>query len=190
MQKNDTQNIKALGIIGSPRRGGNTESFVEEVLSGVKETGAQVETYFLSQLNIKPCNACDVCKKTGKCIHPDDMLKLLDKIKCSRVIVLGTPLYFWGSTAQFKAFIDRFYGAKQALKEKKVIIVIPFEDAEVKAARYLSGMLEETMRFLNANIVNIILLPRTLNPDDIYNYPDVLESARKAGREAIKELTL
>ena len=61
-----------LGIIGSPRRGGNTELLVDEVLAGAKETGALSEKIILNEMNINPCQACNDCYKTGHCKQEDD----------------------------------------------------------------------------------------------------------------------
>ena len=60
---------RILGIVGSPRRGGNTEILVDEVLAGAEEVGAFTEKIILNELNITPCQACDGCQKTGKCVH-------------------------------------------------------------------------------------------------------------------------
>ncbi|UCF64417.1 MAG: flavodoxin family protein [bacterium] len=179
------ENIKVLGITGSPRTAGNTALLIKEVLTGAREKGARVTKVFLSQLNIKPCLACNTCKIKGSCIYHDDMQKLLDQIRESDVCVLGTPVFFWGPTAQFKTFIDRFYGAKQVMKGKRIIIVIPFEDRKTETARHLVGMLKETFAWLQAQIIDIILAPGVLDPGEIAHYPEVIISARRAGRNAV-----
>ncbi|MHA2021933.1 MAG: flavodoxin family protein, partial [Candidatus Thorarchaeota archaeon] len=105
-----SESRSVLGIVGSPRRNGNTEILVDEVLSAAEENGAAVHKVILSKLDIGACRACDVCRKTGKCVQKDDMEDLVTKMKNSDVLVLGTPIYWWGPTAQFKAFLDRWYG--------------------------------------------------------------------------------
>lgn len=72
--------MQVLGIIGSPRIGGNTEVLVDEVLAGAKEAGASVERVILNKLDIKPCQACNSCYKTGHCAQKDDMESLLEKM--------------------------------------------------------------------------------------------------------------
>jgi multimeric flavodoxin WrbA len=83
-----------LGIVGSPRRGGNTETLVDEVLRGAEEAGALVEKVILSKLDIGPCRACDACQDTGECVQRDDMPALLEQMEHSQVWVLGTPIYW------------------------------------------------------------------------------------------------
>jgi multimeric flavodoxin WrbA len=104
---NETDRKRVLGIVGSPRRGGNTETLVDEVLRGAKEAGAAVEKVILSELEIAPCLACDACLDTGKCVYQDDMTTLLERMRRSEIWVLGTPIYWWGPSAQFKTFLDR-----------------------------------------------------------------------------------
>ena len=118
---------RVLGIVGSPRRGGNTEILVDEVLAGAEADGALTEKVILSKLNIGPCRGCDACGKTGKCVQQDDMHTLLEQMERSQVWVLGTPVYYWGPTAQFKAFVDRWYGAGKIVtfNGKRVILAIP-----------------------------------------------------------------
>ena len=68
---------RVLGIVGSPRRGGNTEIMVNEVLAGAQAAGALTEKVILSELDITPCRACNGCRKTGACVQRDDMPALL-----------------------------------------------------------------------------------------------------------------
>ena len=52
---------KVLGIVGSPRRGANTETLIDQVLKGAEESGALTEKIVLSEMNVKPCRACNAC---------------------------------------------------------------------------------------------------------------------------------
>lgn len=105
--------MRVLGIVGSPRRGGNTETLVDEVLMGAGEADAMTEKIILSELEVAPCKACNECRRDGRCAQEDDMVALLDKMRQSKAWVLGTPVYWGGPTAQFKAFIDRWYGVER-----------------------------------------------------------------------------
>ena len=96
--------MRILGIIGSPRIGGNTETLVDEVLAGAKEAGASIEKILLNNLNINPCQACNSCRKTGNCMHKDDMVDLLDKMVESDGWVLGTQFIGGGQQPNSKPF--------------------------------------------------------------------------------------
>jgi len=65
--------VKVLGILGSPRRGGNTEILLDQALAGAGSQGAETEKLILNELEITPCQSCDQCMKTGECATDDDM---------------------------------------------------------------------------------------------------------------------
>ena len=74
----DAMAARVLGVVGSPRRGGNTETLVDEVLRGAEEAGATVEKMILSEMDVEPCMACNACVKNGGCVQEDDMRRLFD----------------------------------------------------------------------------------------------------------------
>ena len=99
--------IKILGIVGSPRIGGNTELFVAEALKAAKEDGAETELLRLADREIKPCDACLSCRKTGECKINYDFKPVFEKMIEADGIILGSPVYFSSATPQIKALIDR-----------------------------------------------------------------------------------
>lgn len=99
--------MKVLGIVCSPRKRGNTEILVQEALAGAKDTGAEIELLTVRDKNIKPCNGCLLCKKTGVCPINDDMQLIYEKMLNVDGIILGTPVYFWSMSGQAKILIDR-----------------------------------------------------------------------------------
>lgn len=101
--------MKVLGIVCSPRRGGNTEILVDEALASAREGGAEVELVTLADKNIASCDACASCVQTGKCHIKDDMQHIYTKLLEADGIIFGTPVYFWNVTAQAKTLIDRTY---------------------------------------------------------------------------------
>ena len=113
--------MRVLGIAGSPRRGGNTDILLKEVLKGAASRGAEVKTIILSRLKIAPCQHCDACLETGRCKVKDDMQMVYDELERADRIVLASPVHFMGVTAQAKAMIDRC----QALWARKYRLKIP-----------------------------------------------------------------
>jgi multimeric flavodoxin WrbA len=113
------EKIKVLAFTGSPRKGGNTETLVAAVMSGVTRAGGVAETVRLPALSIGPCIGCGGCQKTGRCVIEDDMQGLYDKILAARIIIIASPIYFYGLSAQTKLFVDRI----QALWSRKQLLV-------------------------------------------------------------------
>jgi multimeric flavodoxin WrbA len=98
--------------IGSPRKKGNSATLAKQVAAGAEAGGARVETFFLHHMNIKPCTACDACrkKKDVDCIIQDDMQILYPKLRDADAIVIASPIYWFTVSGQTKVFMDRWYG--------------------------------------------------------------------------------
>ena len=96
-----------LGIVGSPRKGGNTEILMKEALKVCQEEGLETEFPHLADLRIDPCNECMVCKKERTCPIEDDFSPLYEKMLKADGILLGSPVFFSSATPSIKALIDR-----------------------------------------------------------------------------------
>lgn len=113
------EEVRVLALTGSPREGSNTDTLVAAVMRGAAQAGAKGETIRLADLVIGPCIDCGGCHKSGRCVIEDDMQGLYDKILAAQIIILGSPIYFYGLSAQTKAFIDRM----QALWSRKQLLI-------------------------------------------------------------------
>jgi multimeric flavodoxin WrbA len=178
--------MHVLGIVGSPRIGGNTDVLVDEVLAGAKEAGASVEKVILNKLEIKTCQACNSCYKTGFCMQKDDMEDLMNKLLENEIWILGTPVYWWGPSAQFKAFLDRWYHPKhQEFKKKRVIMVIPLGGGHIRYARHTVGLLKDVFDYLSMELVDMILAPGFNKRGEVRNDISLMNKAHAIGRSII-----
>jgi len=78
---------------------------VSTILDGAKAEGADIETLFLGDLDIRECYGCHSCWKGRHCSKKDDMNVIYPKIIQSDIIIFGTPVYWYGPTALMKCFI-------------------------------------------------------------------------------------
>ena len=102
--------MKIIGINASPRKNANTQTLVESALNGAAEKGAETRLVNLRQLNINGCTGCERCKKDiGKCVQKDDLTTLLQDMTTCNAVIMGTPVYWYHVSAQFKMLVDRFY---------------------------------------------------------------------------------
>ena len=99
--------MKALGIVGSPRRGGNTELLMKLTLETIAEQGIDTELLSLAGKDIRPCTACMACRSEEKCPIDDDLFPIYLKMKEVDAIIVGSPVYFQGPSALVRAFIER-----------------------------------------------------------------------------------
>ncbi len=108
--------MRVVGIVGSPRQGGNTEILVREALDAIQELGGETELITVSGKTINPCDACRTCEKEGVCRINDDMTEIYQQLLQADGIILGTPVYFTNVSAQAKAVMDRTYAFLWQLK--------------------------------------------------------------------------
>jgi multimeric flavodoxin WrbA len=102
---------KVLILIGSPRKNGSTAIMAAEAERALNEQGIETETVFLNDLKIRGCQACYWCKKNdvADCAVKDDMQKIHQLMKECDGLIVATPIYFGGVTAQAKAWLDRMF---------------------------------------------------------------------------------
>ena len=105
--------MRVLGIVGSPRKNGNTEILMREVLKAAREAGCETELFLMSQKQVAPCDACGTCFEVGSCVVQDDMQELYAMMERAHAIVFGSPVYFGSVSAQLKAAMDRMFALLQ-----------------------------------------------------------------------------
>ncbi len=101
---------KVTVVTGSPRKRGTSFLLADEFIRGVREQGAEVFRFDAAFERVTACSGCDICGLGSRdCVYRDDMFKLNPHLLESSLIVLCTPLYYYGFSAQIKLVIDRFY---------------------------------------------------------------------------------
>jgi multimeric flavodoxin WrbA len=191
--------LKVLGIAGSPRRGGNTDILLQEVLKGAVSKGAEVKTIILPDLDFVTCQHCDGCLKDGNCIIQDDMQMIYRELEDADRIVLATPIQFMGVTAPMKAMIDRC----QALWARKYVLKIPplGDGSKERKGLFiavggtrLANLFEPALvvvktffRMLNIEYAGDLLFKSVDEKGAINDHPDALQQAFLAGQQLIEE---
>ncbi len=99
--------MKVVGIVGSPRRGGNTEQLTQEALRIIEEEGIDTELVRLAERSILPCTSCGACESEEICPLDDDLSPLYHRLKEAQGIILASPVYFGSASPQLKSFMDR-----------------------------------------------------------------------------------
>lgn len=135
-----------LIISSSPRKNGNSQMLCEQFKKGAEEKGHTVTLIRLMEKKIGFCRACDGCMRNdGTCVLNDDMEEILKLFQKADVLVLATPVYFYGISAQMKTFIDRTYPIWQHLGKKEVYYIISAglgEDIIERSLGDLDGFVE------------------------------------------------
>jgi multimeric flavodoxin WrbA len=126
--------MKVLGILGSPRREGNTEILLDEALRGASDHGGLCEKVILRDLKITPCLEIYKCAEDGVCAIQDEMQGLFPKIIQAERLILASPIFFYSVPALAKAMIDRC----QSLWAKKYILKLPVSPIAERKGVFIS----------------------------------------------------
>jgi len=110
--------MKVLGICGSPRKGANTEFALNFTLNELKAMGFETEVVLLAEKEVKFCNHCGKCLEGKDCPIKDDAREIFDRMLLADAIIIASPVYYVGVTAQVKALFDRSLMIRGKLKGK------------------------------------------------------------------------
>jgi multimeric flavodoxin WrbA len=178
---------KILGIVGSPRKKGNTDVLVSTLLESARGEGALIDKIYLGDLRIRECDGCHVCWQEKQCPKKDDMNDIFPKIEESDVIVFGTPVYWYGPTALMKAFIDRFVyfnypGNRAKIRGKEAVLVIPFEEEDSTIADPLLTFFERSLAYLEMTIAGQVVAPGVTIRGEVRERTKLMEETSELGR--------
>jgi multimeric flavodoxin WrbA len=182
---------KVLILNGSPRIKGNTAILASQLAAGATQLGAEVENITLHKLEIKPCDACDLCQKAGDdCVIDDDMQLLYPKLREADIIVIASPVYWCYLTAQMKICIDRWYALgpedEYELAGKKLALLMVYGDTDL----YSSGgivvihSLENICRYVDMAFAGIVH-GTALDTGDAEKDKDLMERAYQLGQKIV-----
>ncbi len=188
--------MNVIAFLGSPRAVGNTEILLNETLKGVDTTRNSTRVFRLNEMDIRPCQNCGGCDETGMCVIVDAMRDVYESIRGADRIILASPIFFFGLSAQTKIMIDRcqaFWCQRYLLKQSLVSesygrkgllllvggmksdIGIRCGDATAKAFfRSISVPEHETLSFLGVDAKGAIS-----------RHPTALQQGYEAGRRLI-----
>lgn len=187
--------MKVLGIMGSPRIKGNTDLLLDEALKGAESQGAEVEKIVVDKLNISPCKEYYGCVKDGNCVIRDDMDAIYPKLLDADVVIVASPMFFYGLSAQVKALIDRsqaLWARKYVLKQrprekgrKGALIAV----GATKGPTLFEGTINTVKYFFLAIGVKYTYDLQVRSVDkkgEINDYPDILQKAFQLGKKLAK----
>ena len=151
--------LTVLGLVGSPRKGSNTDILVETMLEGVRSNDHRASKLYLSDHEIGPCIDCRGCKKDDlSCVVDDGMQAVYPLMDRADVIIFGTPVYWWGPSGPMKMLIDRLrpcYGSG-LLEGKRAVVVAPAGGGPDEAD-LLVEMFRRTFETLKVEFAGVVL---------------------------------
>ena len=162
--------MNILIISGSPRMGGNTELLVEAFAKGAAKHH-HVEIVSVRNVKVNPCLGCNACFKTkGICAQKDDMSVIYEKMNLADMLVIASPVYFYGISAQLKAVIDRFHNPiRDTFHIKKMALLLV---GAASLPELFDAILTEynlCLKFFNLEDAGKVLVRGVKNKGDIKN---------------------
>jgi len=188
--------MKVVAFYGSPRIHGNTDLLLEEALKPVREAGHEVMPFKLNFMNIKPCQNCGGCEKSGVCIINDEMKEVYNAIRVADRFILASPIFFFALSAQAKAMIDRcqaFWCDKYLLKKtipagphgrKGLLIVVGGMKKEdgIHCAETTAKAFFRTISVPEHTTVSFLSVD---TKGEILNHPTAMKDVYEAGKRLI-----
>jgi len=203
----------ALGLVGSPIRGGNVDLLVDQVLAGAASMGARVEKVFLNDLTIRPCQSCgpgphgvgphdmgshSVGPHAGHCRIDDDMREVHVLLDAVDILILGTPVYFDTVSAQMKLMIDRCncmtplvgrpdgtcaFAERPACRKRAVLVAVAGSGQQFRTLRVT---VKGFLKWVGAELVEEVLYAHdSTTRGSVRDDPKTLDAAFRAGVRAV-----
>lgn len=208
--------MKIVAINASHRGDkGRTHFFVDELLQGATEAGAQCEEITLAKLRINRCLSCYRCQKGEPrlvCVYndKDDMAAVLGKVAAADIVIFATPIYMMNMSGLLKAFLDRLYSTMDvsdvklssglihhhinpAISSKPFVVLTVCTNVEDEAWKSVTSYFRTYAKFMEARQVGVVvrnaidLFDQRDDPAVTKEFPKIPEVCR-AYRQAGREL--
>lgn len=152
-------------LLGSPRKGGNTETLAEALASGAEENGCEVRRIRLQGKKLNGCLDCRRCWAMGApCVQKDDMGEIYEAIADADAIVFASPLYFYSWSTQIKPVWDRLLSlfAKKSeidVRGKKAVLISAAGDTDAECFDGLKASFRLACGYTKWEIAGVICAP-------------------------------
>ncbi len=184
-----------LALVGSPRKGGNTDILTDEFLRGAQEAGAQVEKVYLDDLRIRPiAEVADEPAARVDLRADDDMPALLKRFLAADVVAMASPVYWQGVSAQMKCFVDRWsaYVGQESFKRgfagKGIVVICPHgAPEEERQGDWVTGPVKAWTGWMGGRYLGEVLVSAGAR-GAVGKMPEVLRSAYELGKKSVAEM--
>lgn len=176
--------MKCVALVASPRKNGNCDILIDEVIAGMGD--AEVSKYYLGDMNIEPCHACNHCFEGNGCAFSDDGAKIIDEILDADAVIFGTPIYYGQMSAQGKLLTDRFYFTSKlangkSLEGKKTILIFTHGAPTGVYDQYIELTTASPFGHCKMDVVDTLDIGGITEAGAIKEHVDVMAHAKEMG---------
>lgn len=187
-----------LGIGSSPRKGGNSDVLLKQVLTGVRSEGVPAREIQLRDYHYLPCIGCEKCQNSARCSGLNDGMQLIyPKLLEARGLVLVSPTHNLNVTAWMKAFIDRLYCLYRFTRDrprqytsslagqgrKMVLVAIGEQPGYEEAIGLTLDAMKIPFEFLGYELVGELPVTGIFDKGAVRSDSGVMEKARSIGTQ-------
>ena len=173
-----------LVIVGSERKNGNTKILAEHFAKGAGVHN-KVEIVTVSDYNICPCKGCNYCytSEGNKCCIEDDMNLIYDKLRSTDILIMASPVYFYGISSQLKSIVDRLHTPmRKTFKVRKLGLLLVAATDIPKLFDPIIMQYDMVCAFFKLESVGIVTAGGVKDEGDIIG-KDALSSAYEMGKK-------
>lgn len=177
--------MHTICLLGSPRRGGNSDALAQRFMQQVSLNGAPSETFALSELSYNGCVNLFHCKQgADHCGQTDDLTEVLEAVSKAQVLVLAAPVYFTSIPGQLKLAIDRFFSffvpdyptadKKSRLSSDRHLVFLQTQGEPEDRYAGLMDSFSASFSALGFDHHHLVRASGVRNPDDVHQVSSAL----------------
>ena len=191
-----TESRKMLVLVGSPRRAGNSAALAAAVQRGAEQEGISATVRFIDDYITSFLRDCRACRRPdGECSIDDRFRTLFfDDFLPADGVVFCSPVYWYGLSAQVKAFFDRtfcYYAASypgsvkviERMSRKRIALVLASEETYPGASLGIIHQLQEYARYTHSEFVGVVRGIGNSRSEVTRDPGDPIQAAEQLGRE-------
>ena len=193
-----TEKKKILGLAGSPRKNGNSDTLLTALLASAKKDGAETEKIYLIDSKIKPCLVCEKCHEGGRkpCALVDDFNKIADKMVTADIIVVASPVHWIAVSSPVKLMLDRGYslinqsfkevlkGGNSVLNGKSGAIIVCGNSQDTQTyGEPVANTINHFYKFMGIQLVDKIVVSAGFIEGEVANNELAMNQATELGRK-------
>lgn len=193
---------KVLGVAGSPRKNGNSDVLLREVLKGVRQENIECDSIQLRGIQFQGCIGCEKCRKDKICTGLIDGMSLIySQIITSKGLVLVSPTHNYNITSWMKAFIDRLYcfynfqntlprawSSQLADQDRKAVIVAVCEQENKKDMGFTLEAMRAPIEALGYQVIGEQAIFKVFESGKVKEDSESLAKAFTLGKDLAKSL--
>ncbi len=159
--------MKIVILKGSPRKSGNSNYLADQFAKGAVEAGHEIVEFDCTKHRVGGCMACNACGMNGPCVQKDDFAPLREQLLAADAIVLATPIYYFGVSAQLKTVVDRFYCVNAVIGGKKSVFIATMGNPDIRVGDSAKMMYDKMVGYLGWEDCGQLIVPGVWAADDI-----------------------